>query len=146
MINLKHVYTEIENQIIKVRQITDNEKTRLTTLSMIGNRAGLLLSLDVVLLEYRKNHGSLFIPLNGHDALIHLIINKYHWPISEVRKLSLTDIILSISEELAFDNLPAYLQSFLVSINYNANLCCFDNLVAEEWDPNLGQKLLSLID
>ncbi len=146
MSNISVLYHEIKDHIEKVRSIPKVGSIDRVNLDMTINRTCLLLSLDVVLSEYRKKFGTIFNPLNGRDALTHLIVNKYHWTISEVKTLTLEDALLAISEELRFDNLPTKLQSFLESIKFQQYRSCFDDLLDEEWNPNLGRSFLIQID
>ena len=142
MSQISNLYHHIKEHIESVRKIPKFGTIDRASIEMVINRACLILSLESYLSIYREIHGSLFVSLNGKDALIHLIVNKYKWPISTVRAMSLSDMLLSISDELKFDNLTEDCQTFLTTIEYSKYLCQFDDILEDEWDPTISALYL----
>ncbi|WP_273839238.1 ECs1072 family phage-associated protein [Providencia rettgeri] len=138
MSQISKLYHHIKEHIESVRKIPKFGTIDKLSTDLVINRTCLILSLESYLSTYREKHSSIFIPLNGKDALIHLVVNKYKWPISEVRAMSLNDMLLSISDELQYDNLTEDCQAYLTSIEYSKYLCQFDDILEEEWDPSIS--------
>lgn len=103
----------------------------------VQNRAVLVFSLEVILESHRQEHGHLTSPLKGKLALEHLILNKYKWLLSEIRGLSLQDSIFLLQDELAFESLPEEAQHVIKMYNAHRANGCFDEILEDEWDPEL---------
>lgn len=101
------------------------------------NRSALLFSLEVVLDVHRTKFGTIFSPLKGRDALNHLLVQKFKWPLNEIRSLSLQDIVILLQEEMNPDNLPEYAKSILHSYGTLNAKETFPEIKEEEWDPDL---------
>lgn len=105
--------------------------------SQVKNRASLVFALEVLLERHREKHGTLWSPLPGKLALLHLILQKYKWPLSEIKALTLQESVFLLQEELKFENLPDLAQRVLK--NYLADRAehYFAEIREEEWDPDL---------
>ncbi len=103
----------------------------------VQNRAVLIFSLEVVLEAHRAKYGTLTSPLKGKLALEHLLLLKYKWPLSEIRSLSLQDALFALQEELVLENLPEKAQEVIKMFNAHRARTTFDQIVDEEWDPEL---------
>ncbi len=142
MSNTSKMYHRIKEHIESVRKVPRGGFIENGVTEMVINRAGLILSLEYLLSDYRQKHSTVFNPLNGKDALIHLIINKYNWLISDVRKMPLNDLLLAVTDELSFTKLPEECKDFLVSIHYDKYHNCFEDFPDEEWDASISQLYL----
>ncbi|MBI6544459.1 hypothetical protein JEO90_13630 [Proteus vulgaris] len=107
----------------------------------VYNRAGLIYALDVVLEEHRKIYATNWSPLKGRLALEHLILMKYKWHLDVIRDLKLSDIVILLQEELAYDNLPESAQNILKCFPDTTKKQCFPTIQDEEWDPNLIEQI-----
>ncbi|MBG6018174.1 hypothetical protein I5F00_15375 [Proteus mirabilis] len=142
MSNASKMYHHIKEHIESVRKVSITGFVENGVTDMVINRACLILSLEYLLFDYRQKHSTVFNALNGKDALIHLVINKYNWLISDVRKMSLNDLLLAITDELSFTKLPDECKNFLSSIHYNKYHNCFEDFPDEEWDTSISQLYL----
>ncbi|HCT7892230.1 ECs1072 family phage-associated protein [Klebsiella aerogenes] len=103
----------------------------------VQNRAALVFSLEVLLDAHRKKYGHLTSPLKGKLALEHLLLNKYKWPLSVIRGLSLQDSILLLQQELALEALPGEAQDIIKNYNAHRATNYFEEILEDEWDPEL---------
>jgi len=101
------------------------------------NRTALLFSLEVVLDLHRAKYGTHFSPLNGRDALDHLLLQKYKWPLSDIRSLNLRDIVILLQEEMTPANLPESARLILQNYNVLNSKKTFPEIKDDEWDPDL---------
>ncbi|WP_312584916.1 hypothetical protein [Atlantibacter sp.] len=99
------------------------------------NRTSLLFALECLLFQHRQDHATPWSPLTGKEALVHLILQKYKWPLSEIRGLSLQDSVLLLQEELRFENLPEEAAQVIRSHGANKKQH-FPSLNDDEWDPD----------
>lgn len=104
--------------------------------SKLLNRTSLLFALDCFLEIHRQTHATLWSSLSGKDALIHALVQKYKWPLSEITSLSLKDSILLLQEELNLNSLPPQVVQVIQSYGANRKQQ-FPDLKDEEWDPDL---------
>ncbi|HGN9321562.1 hypothetical protein Q4R51_19245 [Morganella morganii] len=142
MSNTSKMYHHIKEHIEKIRNAPQVGEADQFLSNQVINRACLILSLEYLLSDYRQKHSTIFNPLNGKDALVHLIINKYNWLISDVREMPLNDLLLAVTDELSFTNLPDECKNFLVSIHYDKYHNCFEDFPDEEWDASISQLYL----
>lgn len=102
------------------------------------NRSVLIFTLEIVLEEHRKKYASLVSPLLGKHALHHLLLTKYGWTLSEIRGLSLQDLIFSITDSMfRFENLPETAQYIIKQYNAHRAKTFFSSLKDDEWNPEL---------
>lgn len=102
-----------------------------------NNRAALIFALDSILDEHRKKFGSFWNPLEGKRALEHLLLQKYALPLSQIRSLNLSDIVLHLQEELHPDKIPEDARKILDLYNVTNKKKSFSDFKDEEWDPDL---------
>lgn len=101
----------------------------------------MIFALEVILEQHREKYGTNWNPLNGKQALEHLILKKFQWPISQIRNLSLQDALFILQEELNFKNLPENAQQMIQMFGSSRANQCFPDIAEEEWDPDLYSKL-----
>ncbi|MGY0161659.1 ECs1072 family phage-associated protein [Edwardsiella tarda] len=130
------------NTIHKVRDIPKMGPVSIDELNQVKNRAVLLTTLDVVLAIHRKEHGSVFNPLQGKAALCHLLLQLYNWTGDQVRGLSLEDIIIALQKKLDAKNQPQSYQNFLDNIHADTFIFPFDDFIDEEWNPDHSKEYL----
>lgn len=104
--------------------------------SQLLNRTSLLFALDCFLEIHRQTYATIWSSLSGKEALIHALVQKYKWPLSEIASLSLKDSIFLLQEELNFKNLPPDVVKVIQSYGANKKQQ-FPDLKDEEWDPDL---------
>lgn len=115
-------------------------------LDRVYNRAALITVLDITLEIHRAKHSNNLTPLKGKEALTHLILTKYNWPIETINKMSLTDSILAINDEL-FPSQPHELaKQFLENINAKYLYECFGDMPDSDWNPSIYEPFLRLRD
>ncbi|EPR6404850.1 ECs1072 family phage-associated protein, partial [Yersinia enterocolitica] len=101
------------------------------------NRSALIFALESILHLHREAHGTIWNPLEGRKALEHLLLQKYKWPLSEIRALSLADIVLLLQSELAPERLPEEVISVLRDFSSLTPKKSFPEFMEDEWDPEL---------
>lgn len=102
--------------------------------SQLQNRTSLLFALECLLFKHRQAHATSWSPLTGKEALVHLIFQKYKWPLSEIRSLSLKDSVLLLQDELRIEKLPD--EAAQIIRNFAADKKqSFPSLNDDEWDP-----------
>ncbi|SUP83802.1 hypothetical protein ACILPN_17760 [Yersinia wautersii] len=101
------------------------------------NRSALIFALESVLHTHREENCTIWNPLEGRKALEHLLLQKYKWPLEEIRSLSLTDIVLLLQNELSPANLPEAAQSLLKMYGGLTSRKAFPDFMDAEWDPEL---------
>ncbi|KAA1272873.1 hypothetical protein ABUS55_09225 [Citrobacter pasteurii] len=105
------------------------------------NRAGLIFALEVILEEHRKNFGTLWNPLKGRKALEHRILQKYRWPLEQIRSLTLEDSLFLLQEELNFEKLPEQAQKIIKEYRAYRGRIVFPDIREDDWDPDLFESL-----
>lgn len=134
-------YHLIESKIADLHQIPVNGFVQEPGYSQVKNRAALILALEYVLDAHRKKYATYWSPLTGRAALHHLLLQKYKWPLKEIRSLDLQDSIFLLQEELALDALPEEAKE---SINFFAGgtrpNTHFPEIREEEWDSTLSSR------
>lgn len=121
-----------------ITKVCENRNLKLSECrydNRIVNRAAHILTLEVVLDEHRNEFGTLFEPLDGLAALHHLIFTKTHWPLADIRTLSLADSLLVIQSDIRIDRLPIDAQTFLQSLNFPVTPSTFNELLERDWVP-----------
>ncbi len=127
-------------QVIRMR-VCESRKLSHTAYSkdslqdnQIRNRTALIFILELVLDQHRAQHGSIFTPLQGKDALHHLIFVKTKWLPSEIRKLNFQDALFVIQDELKKENIPEEAQELLKAFYLPSVAITFDDFLEQEWD------------
>ena len=108
----------------------------------VSHRTAQLFILDVFLHQHREKYGAGLFPLRGKNTLHHAILLKYKWPLDYIRNLSLSDALLTLQDELTPENLPEAAQKFLSGVLERASQIAFDDLLDDEWNPELGELFL----
>lgn len=146
IVGIAHLFTQVKENIAKQRNIQIGGYVDSTEVSMVNNRAAQICTLDALLFEHRKKYGTRFNGLNGKEALHHKLLLKYQWPISTIRELTLSDILLALQDELRVDNIPEDIGRYLSQITISQFPVNFADHPESEWDPELAEKLLVDID
>lgn len=102
--------------------------------NQIRNRAALIFILEMILHQHRIKYATIFNPLEGKDALYHLIFMKTNWLPSDIRKLPLEDALFVIQEELRIENLPTDAQDALKSFNLPSVAFQFEDFPEADWN------------
>ncbi|OSK23642.1 hypothetical protein EAMG_01711 [Escherichia coli M056] len=103
--------------------------------NQVKYRIGQIFTLECVLIEHRKCYSSDFQLLDGEKALHHLIFQITRWKPEDIRKLSLNDSLLIISDRLKYDNMPEEAANFLRSLKLPVNHYPVDDFSEKDWDP-----------
>lgn len=130
-------FEKIQNKVSKYHDVAVFGEIKRPAYDQMKNRSALLFSLEVVISVHRAKYGTYFSPLRGKDALTHLLLQKYNWPLSEIRSLSLNDIVLLLQEDMRPDNLPQAAIDILRSYGTLTAKDVFPELKDDEWDPEL---------
>lgn len=130
-------FSQIQTKISDIRGIPVYGTVIEPGYSQIRNRAALIFALEVVLHQHREEFGTDWSPLKGKQALEHLLLKKYNWPLREVRDLQLCDIVLLLQDELSPEKLPENAHQILKMYNVLAVRHSFNDFLEEEWDPEL---------
>lgn len=143
MINgIAHLFTQIKGNIAQLRGIKISGFVDNVEVSCVTNRTAQIFALDILLYEHRKKYGNQLNGLNGKQALHHKLLLKYKWPLSVIRELTLSDVLLALHDELQFSSLPKSVGDYLeqvVRTHYPVN---FPDHLEAEWDPDLSEKFL----
>jgi len=135
-------YHLIESRIADLHQISVSGFVQEPGYSQVRNRAALILALEYVLDAHRQKFATYWNPLHGRAALHHLLLQKYKWPLKEIRSLDLQDSIFLLQEELTLNALPEEAKE---SINFFAGGARpnshFPEIREEEWDSMLSSKI-----
>ncbi|ENF6040753.1 hypothetical protein ABRV10_002767 [Citrobacter amalonaticus] len=110
--------------------------------NQIRNRTALIFTLEMILHQHRIKYGTIFNPLEGKDALYHLIFLKTHWLPSDIRKLTLEDALFVIHEDLRMENLSAGAQEALKSFNLPSVAFPFEYFPEADWNYTENSTLL----
>lgn len=102
--------------------------------NQIRNRTALIFTLEMVLHQHRIKHGTIFNPLEGKEALYHLIYMKTKWFPSAIRELSLEDALFAIHDELRIDKINQPAQEALSSFNLPTVSFRFDDFPEADWN------------
>lgn len=105
--------------------------------SKCRNRSALIFALESVLHLHRQQFATIWNPLEGRKALEHLLLQTYKWPLTEIRSLSLADVILVLQEQLKPDNLPHEVKAVLTAYRALTANQFYADIREDEWDPDL---------
>lgn len=139
-----HLYHQTREHVAKVRSVQTSGYVDQTELSRVDNRAIQLCLLDLKLAAHRVKYGSKFEGLSGITALHHKLLIKYQWPISLIKEMSLSDLLIAIHDELNVDGLDPEAKRYFQELINNSYPVTFSDTIEEEWDPNLSAKCLRL--
>ncbi|WP_437613180.1 ECs1072 family phage-associated protein [Erwinia sp. V71] len=106
----------------------------------VQNQAVLFFTLEAVLEEHRKKFATPANPLAGKQALHHLILQKYKWPLGDIRALSLQDALFVLQEDLIGDKLPESAKRVIKHFAAQTPTEPFADIDDREWDPILYQQ------
>ncbi len=132
-------YNLIQNKIAKLHGVVMQGHIKDPEYTQVKNRAALIFCLEAILDAHRQNFATQWSPLLGKSALHHLLVQKYKWPLSEIRSLSLQDSIFLLQEELSTANIPEDAMKMVELFNAHYANFVFPEISDEEWDPDLYQ-------
>lgn len=130
-------YKIISKNIFDLRGIAQYGEVVEPEHSQCRNRSALIFVLESVLHLHREAYATDWNPLEGRKALEHLLLQLYKWPLSEIRSLSLSDVILALQEQLIPDNIPQEVKTILISFRAFSVRKVFTDFREEEWNPDL---------
>ncbi|WP_261139731.1 ECs1072 family phage-associated protein [Serratia liquefaciens] len=134
-------YNLVLKKVGEVRGVALSGAIQQPDYTQVQNRAALIFSLEYVLEAHRKNFGTIGSPLKGKAAMEHLILQKYKWPLTEIRNLSLQDAILSLQEELYSAAQSEDVMKMISYFGAHSARTVYPTILDEEWDPELYDKL-----
>lgn len=144
--NIGPLFRLHKENISKQRGISLEERITADDLDKIANRAALLTLLDVFIEEHRVKYSSRYSPLRGRDALTHLILTKYSWPVEEIQKMTIANSIIAIQYLFQEEQLSEISKGFLGKINEHYYHLVFEDFPDSDWNPVLHEEYLSLKD
>ncbi|HCD3047452.1 TPA: hypothetical protein NBM42_003751 [Klebsiella variicola] len=142
MSNYSRLWESIRILVSNIRKIETGSFVNSNEDLKVSHRTAQLFILDVFLHQRREKYGAGVFPLRGKNALHHAILLKYKWPLDYIRNLSLSDALLTLQDELTPENLPEAAQKFLSGVLERASQIAFDDLLDDEWNPELGELFL----
>lgn len=142
IVGIEHLFTQVKENIAKQRNIQISGYVDSSEVSCVNNRAAQICTLDALLFEHRKKYATQFNGLNGKAALHHKLLLKYQWPLSTIRELTFTDILLALQDELRVENLPEDISRYLSQVALSQYPVTFADHPESEWDPDLAERLL----
>ncbi|EPA0325584.1 hypothetical protein [Enterobacter hormaechei] len=137
-----HLYSATEQHIAKIREIKTIGFVDSNELSKVTNRAVQLCVLDLLLAAHRNKHETTINKLPGAKALHHKLLQKYNWPLSEIRAMSLSDVFIALHDELSLESLEGQAKSYFSTMIAGRYPITFTDFIDDEWDPDLAEKLL----
>jgi len=114
--------------------------------NQIRNRTALIFVLELVLHQHRAQYGSIFNPLQGKEALHHLIFMKTNWLPSEIRKLNFQDALFVVQDELMIENIPEEAQELVKAFYLPSVAITFDDFPEQEWDYKENSPFLQSLN
>ncbi|MGE2338597.1 hypothetical protein ACME83_20515 [Enterobacter hormaechei] len=106
------------------------------------SRLSVAIHLDLLLAAHRNKHETTINKLPGAKALHHKLLQKYNWPLSEIRAMSLSDVFIALHDELSLESLEGQAKSYFSTMIAGRYPITFTDLIDDEWDPDLAEKLL----
>ena len=137
-----HLYSETEQRVAKIREIKTIGFVDSSELSKVTNRAVQLCILDLLLAAHRNKYETPVNRLPGIKALHHKLLQKYNWPLTEIRSLSLSDIFIVLHDEISLESLEGQAKSYFSTMIVDKYPITFSDFMEDEWDPDLAEKLL----
>ncbi|MGM1186194.1 ECs1072 family phage-associated protein [Serratia liquefaciens] len=134
-------YHLVLQKVGEVRGVVLSGAIQQPDYTQVQNRAALIFTLECVLEAHRKKFGTIGSPLKGKAAMEHLILQKYKWPLSEIKNLSLQDIILALQEELSVAAQSENVMKMVAFFGAHSARKVYPTIIDEEWDPELYDKL-----
>ncbi|RCX00575.1 MULTISPECIES: hypothetical protein [Kosakonia] len=145
IVGIAHLFNQTKENIAAIRGVKVSGFVDSNEIACVNNRAVQVCTLDFLLELHRKKYGNNCNGLNGIQALHHKLLMKYQWPPSVIRGLSLSDIFLSLHDELQLESLPEDAGRYLLQITRTQYPINFPDYLDGEWDPNLSQRFLTEI-
>ena len=140
--NLYSLFLEHQEKIASTRGIKISGLVYAHEINKVESRAAFLTLLDARLFEHRKKYATPFNNLSGKLGLEHLILIKHHWTPEQIRKLTFTDLLLAIQDELTYQNSTDDTKAFLDHRYCDSMINHFEDFIDEEWDPELAARYL----
>ncbi|AKP32053.1 TPA: ECs1072 family phage-associated protein [Yersinia enterocolitica] len=142
MTNYQKLWVTILSKVRKARNLADVGLTDNFKEECAIRRAAQIFTLDVLLHEYRKSLDGTLVSLNGKNALLHKLMNKYHWTPEFINSMNLEHTFLALADELHLSNLSPEAQEPLLRIDIPNPRVDFGDYLSTEWDPNIAELLL----
>lgn len=140
---IANLFNHTADNIAKIRGVRTTGLVNPKDISCVKNHAAQLCALDVILHLHRKEHGHQLNRLHGKHALYHKLLIKYQWPLSVIRDMSLSDIIIALHDELQIAALPEDAQRYLSRMTGDYYPDHFPDYLDEEWLPDSAVELLT---
>ncbi|WP_422824121.1 ECs1072 family phage-associated protein [Xenorhabdus entomophaga] len=106
----------------------------------------LILLLEIVSYEYRKQHATIFEPLRGDKALKHLLFTRYQVSLRELEANPLEWIVFALLKDLAPENLPQKAQNYVNGLKLNKDASGIDWNLKVNWILGSGERTLKKAD
>ncbi|MGQ6548290.1 ECs1072 family phage-associated protein [Serratia sp. IR-2025] len=107
------------------------------------NRTAQLFVLEMILYKHRLQYATIFQPLDGKDALYHLIFTKTNWKLIDIKQLSLEECLFVIQDELRMSRVPEEAKHLLNAANLPEAAFIFEELPEEDWAPKENSTFLA---
>ncbi|WP_449567062.1 ECs1072 family phage-associated protein [Lelliottia nimipressuralis] len=135
------LFAKYKEHVAQVRNISINGSVIYEQVCRVYYRAAQLTLLDVFLETYRQKHKSIFNDLRGKQALHHLLLTRYNWPLEKIRNLSLEDVFLILHDDLKTEKFDPAIAKY-----FDGTLCNYDQLnlpdiMDTEWKPEFAEEL-----
>lgn len=101
--------------------------------NQIRNRMGTIFILEMILHQHRVKYATIFNPLEGKDALHHLIFTKTKWLPEVIKSLTFEDALFVIQDELRIDKISKDAQAALNAFNLPKYSYRFDDFPEADW-------------
>ena len=137
--NSEDFFRQIQKRIADYRGI-DLDGERTLDYYKVQNQAVLFFTLEAVLEEHRKRFATPANTLPGKQALHHMILQKYKWPLGDIRALSLQDALFVLQEDLIGDRLPVAAKQVIKQFASETPTEPYSDIDDREWDPILYQQ------
>ncbi|MBL5825389.1 ECs1072 family phage-associated protein [Serratia fonticola] len=112
-------------------------------------RAEQMLRLDVLIIEHRNQFATAWEPLLGYKALTHLLFVRTGWSPQEIEKLSFSETLLVLQQDLVNVQIPQGVLIVPDSVRWSLECevsqqdpCRIEwpPCSEDEWDPTLAEK------
>jgi hypothetical protein len=137
MNNYNGLWQAIKKRVCSNKQLPEHQL--LTVSSAESTKVYLrilqIFALECILHAYRLKYATPFCPLEGKKALHHMIFRKTNWHPDTIRRLSLSDSLFLVNEELSLFRLPSDVQVFIQLPDNGLKAHSLDAFPDEDWLP-----------
>ncbi|MDE1475507.1 ECs1072 family phage-associated protein [Xenorhabdus bovienii] len=106
----------------------------------------LILLLEIVSYEYRKQHATIFEPLRGDKALKHLLFARYQISLRDLEANPLEWTVFALLKDLAPENLSQKAQNYVNGLTLNKDASGIDWSLKINWTLGSGEQTLKAVD